>query len=98
MIKNQKYNTKRIGLKMIDIWKLIYITLLSSFTSKYDDNTKKKLYKREEQKKINIKFNITQILIILVVIIIFIVISYLIYISGSLESTGYYYRINGRTT
>ena len=79
---------------MMDKLKIVYMTLLSLFTSRCNDD-KKRLYKKKEPKKMNIKINNTQILVILVVILLFILSAYLIYRTGSLESTGYYYRLNG---
>ena len=79
---------------MMDKLKIVYMTLLSLFTLRCNDD-KKRLYKKKEPKKMNIKINNTQILVILVVILLFILSAYLIYRTGSLESTGYYYRLNG---
>lgn len=77
---------------MRNILRIIYINLISLFSSK-TENKSKNLYKRDQIKKTK-NTNYTIILMLIVLIIIFIFISYVFFRTGSLESTNYYYRLN----
>ena len=80
---------------MRKIIEMIYMTLVSLFADNYKNNQPKRLNKQKEQKKIEWNVNYTQLLFIIAVITILLISAYIIYQTGSLESTRYYYRING---
>ena len=80
---------------MREIIKMIYITLISLLSNNYESNEPKRLYKKEEPKKIKWNMEYAQILFIIVIIGVLILSVVLIYKTGSLESTNYYYRLNG---
>lgn len=79
---------------MKSILRFIYLTLISLFSPKLEDNKPKSLYKKTEPEKIEWNMNKSALLLIIVIMAIFILASILIYSVGALESTQYYYRID----
>ena len=78
---------------MKGIFSFIYLALISLFSPKLEDDEPKSLYKKTEPKKIKLNINKSALLLIIMIMTIFILVSVLIYSSGALESTQYYYRL-----
>lgn len=85
---------------MINLLKLVYITLFSFISTENKQNQPKRLYKKEEskitkqQKKYVNKDAIMKLMPLILGITLFIICCYIVYKTGALESTRYYNRLH----
>lgn len=82
---------------IIDILRTIYLTLISLFVPKDNDEFKPvRLEKKVEKEPIKLKIDFDYKIIILLILflIMFGILIYTIYRTGSLDSTNYYYRLH----
>lgn len=71
----------------------IYLFLVSISSFAKADDEPPRLNKPQSKKQLNLNLNLTEVLLIIFMIVIFIMIMAIVYKTGSLESTQYYYRL-----